>query len=105
MTQIGISTQQIGVTTPFATDISVTVTIAAVDLSRSYVMFQGYASGKMLCVTCPVDVQTPKGTAKDAKTGQWAVELLTSTSIRLFRTTPTGIGCRHTWFIRVIEYT
>ena len=106
MSTIPVVTQQIGITTPFATDTSVTVTIAAVDLTRSYVMFQGYGSGKMLCVTCIPDPQTPKGTADDGVTGQWAVELLDSTHVRVFRepTGPTGAGCRHSWFVRVVEY-
>ena len=104
MTQVGISTQQITVTTPLASDTSVSVTISSVDLTKSYVMFQGYASGKMLCSTCPPSVETPKGTADDGKTGQWAVELFDATTVRVFRPTPVGSGCRHTWFIRVVEY-
>lgn len=101
---VDVSTQQVSVTTPLASTTSVSATISAVDLTRSYVMFQGYASGKMLCVTCVPSVGTPKGTADDGKTGQWAVELFDATTVRVFRTTPVGAGCRHNWFIRVVEY-
>ena len=104
MTQVGISTQQVSMTTVLATDTVVTATISSVDLTKSYVMFQGYASGKMLCITCPPSVSTPKGTANEGKTGQWAVELFDATTVRLFRPTPVGVGCRATWFIRVVEY-
>ena len=105
MTQIGISTQQITVSTPLASTTSVSATISSVDLTKSYVMFQGYASGKMICSTCPPSAELPKGTADDAATGQWAVELFDATTVRLFRPTPVGAGCRHRWFIRVVEYT
>jgi len=105
MTQIGISTQQIGITAPLASTTSVSATISSVDLTRSYVHFQGWASGKPLCITCVPGVSTPKGTADDGKTGQWAVELFDATTVRVFRPTPVGAGCRATWFIRVVEYT
>ncbi len=106
MTTIPVVTQQISVTAPLATSTSVSVTIAAVDLARAYVMFQGYGSGKMLCITCITGITTPKGTADDGITGQWAVELFDSTTVRVFRepTGPSGVGCRATWFIRVVEY-
>lgn len=104
MTQISISTQQISITTPLASTTSVTGTISSVDLTKSYVMFQGYASGKTLCVTCVPSVGTPKGTARDGITMGWAVELFDATTVRLFRNAPPGTGCRHTWFIRVVEY-
>lgn len=104
MTSIPIATQQITLTTPLATDTAVTGVISSVDLTRSYVHFQGWASGKPLCITCTTGTSTPKGTADDGKTGQWAVELFDATTVRVFRTTPVGAGCRHTWFIRVVEY-
>lgn len=104
MTQIGYSTQQISMFAGFGAT-TVSATISAVDVTRSYVMFQGWASGRIMCVTCPGDVQTPKGSAKDGKTSQWAVELLNSTTVRVFRSTPVPPGCAASWFIRVIEYT
>lgn len=105
MTSIPFATQQISITNALATDTSVSATISAVDLTRSYVQFQGFASGRMLCFTCPAPSPgLPKGTANQGETGQWAVELFDSTTVRLFRATPVGAGCRHTWFIRVVEY-
>lgn len=69
-------------------------------------MFQGYCSGKLLCVTCIPSVGTPKGNARLGKTVNWAVELFDATTVRVFRTSPvTGTGCRHNWFVRVVEYT
>ncbi len=108
MTQIGINTQEIG--TGFIFDVLVTIidiTISAVDLTRTYVEMQGHATGSMQCYSCPVPGFgfTPKGSNRDGKTGQWAVELFDSTTVRFFRSAPVAPGCRARMNAKVVEYT
>jgi hypothetical protein len=85
MTAIAIATQEVTYTTPLVTTLSVTATISAVDLAKSYVFQQASTMGRNLCSNCAAGPTGPKGTTDNNFIGLFAHELFDTVTVRSFR--------------------